>query len=170
LFKSRIFSTEVGMRPAEPCSVSVAATHQLLTNLFEYICVVVLSESRYRRVTGSIISEQDLQILEKCNQKNIDALVDIVGTDEDCNKAEYYENRAEIQLRAAGDLWANHILENARAYIMSFIYIFVTVTIGYPLLYGIAVAAGLDKTSRFMYLSKFLDEVDACCMQYECCL
>jgi hypothetical protein len=38
LLTSRIFSTEVGVRPAEPCSVSVVATHQLLTNIFEHIC------------------------------------------------------------------------------------------------------------------------------------
>jgi hypothetical protein len=38
---------------------------------------------------------------------------------------------------------------------MSFIYIFVTVTCGYPLLYGIASAAGLNSESRFVYLSKY---------------
>ena len=38
LLTSRIFSTEVGVRPAEPCSVSLVATHQLLTNIFEHIC------------------------------------------------------------------------------------------------------------------------------------
>jgi hypothetical protein len=38
LLTSRIFSTEVGVRPAEPCSVSVVATHQLLTNIFQHIC------------------------------------------------------------------------------------------------------------------------------------
>ena len=37
LFNSRVFSTEVGLRSAEPCSVTVAATHQLLTNLFQYL-------------------------------------------------------------------------------------------------------------------------------------
>ena len=39
--KSRIFSTEVGVRPAEPCSVSVIATHQLLTNIFQHICKLI---------------------------------------------------------------------------------------------------------------------------------
>ena len=32
-FKSFIFTTNVGMRPAEPCTISVAATHQLLTQI-----------------------------------------------------------------------------------------------------------------------------------------
>jgi hypothetical protein len=44
---------------------------------------------------------------------------------------------------------------------MSFIYIFVTVTCGYPLLYGIASAAGLDSESRFVYLSKYRTHANA---------
>jgi hypothetical protein len=109
MFKSRIFSTEVGMRPAEPCSVSLAATHQLLTNLFEYICVIVLSDTRYRRATGALISEQDLLILEKCNQSNIDALADIVGMSPGGVSMESIKDRAEVNLRVAGNLWAEHV-------------------------------------------------------------
>jgi hypothetical protein len=68
LFSSRIFSTEVGVRPAEPCSLSVVATHQLLTNLFEYIAALVLSDMRYSHAAAATISEQDLKILEsKCS-------------------------------------------------------------------------------------------------------
>ena len=33
---SSVFTTFAGVRPAEPCSVSVAATHQLLTQLLLY--------------------------------------------------------------------------------------------------------------------------------------
>lgn len=155
IFMSRIFSTEVGMRPAEPCSVSVVATHQLLTNLFEYICVVILSDHRFRRMTGAIITETDLHVLEKCNRENINALCDIIGV---TTLGEPYAGDkavTEVELRQAGNLWANHVLENVRAYIMTFIYIFVTVTVGYPLLYGISVAAGLDPASRWMYLGKY---------------
>ena len=153
IFNSRIFSTEVGMRPAEPCSVSVVATHQLLTNLFEYITVVILSDQRFRRATGSVISEQDLQVLEKCNMLNIHALTEIVGGrgfDDITERA----SGTERELRAAGDLWADHILENARAYIMTFIYIFVTVVSGFPLFHAIAYGAGLDSANNWMYLCK----------------
>ena len=154
IFNSRIFSTEVGMRPAEPCSVSVVATHQLLTNLFEYICVVILSDHRFRRMTGAVITETDLQVLEKCNRENIDALCEIIGVTTLAEPFAGEKAATESELRKAGDLWANHILENARAYIMTFVYIFVTVTIGYPLLYGISIAAGLDPASQWMYLGK----------------
>ena len=68
LLSSRIFSTGCGVRPAEPCSVSVVATHQLLTNIFEHICVSIISEPSFRHVSGAVITELDLQILERCNQ------------------------------------------------------------------------------------------------------
>ena len=35
--KSRIFSTNIGLRPAEPCTLSVAATQQLLTEILLYL-------------------------------------------------------------------------------------------------------------------------------------
>ena len=53
----------------------------------------------------------------------------------------------ESELRAAGDLWAEHVLENAKAYIMTFVYIFATVISGFPLFSAIAYGAGLDKSS-----------------------
>ena len=35
VFESRIFSTNIGVRPAEPCTLSVVATHHLLTLILE---------------------------------------------------------------------------------------------------------------------------------------
>jgi hypothetical protein len=157
LFNSRIFSTEVGMRPAEPCSVSVAATHQLLTNLFEYIGVLILSEKLYRSATAATISEHDLEVLEKCNRDNILALTEIVGANRLGCVLDSAKNIAEHELRRAGDIWAEHILEVTRAYIMTFAYIFTTVTTGYPLVYAIAYTAGLDSSSRWVYLVRSLD-------------
>mmetsp|Transcript_5059 Transcript_5059/g.10661 ORF Transcript_5059/g.10661 Transcript_5059/m.10661 type:complete len:1565 (-) Transcript_5059:323-5017(-) len=158
LLSSRIFSTEVGVRPAEPCSVSVVATHQLLTNIFEHICVTIISDPHFRHLSGAVITEHDLQILERCNQENLKALEEIVGVD--CQGYEIHERRGrtEKELRSAGDLWSEHILENAKAYIMSFIYIVGTVTAGYPLVTGIATAAGLNTDWAF-YITRFLDSL-----------
>ena len=69
LLSSRIFSTEVGVRPAEPCSVSVAATHQLLTNIYGHIAITIISDPAYSKAAGSVVRERDLQILERCNQE-----------------------------------------------------------------------------------------------------
>lgn len=110
---SRIFSTEVGVRPAEPCSISVAATHQLLTNIFEHIALTIISDPGFRAVTGAIITEQDLKTLERCNQDNIAALEKIVGAD---SKGRANPDAPTMKnLRAAGDLWSEHILEVSSA-------------------------------------------------------
>jgi hypothetical protein len=61
---------------------------------------------------------------------------------------------AEAELREAGDVWAEHVLENAKAYIMSFIYIAGTVTSGYAPVTAASRAAGLD-TDWVFYISKF---------------
>ncbi len=154
ILHQRIFSTDIGIRPAEPCSVSVAATHQLLTNLFEYICVVVLSDPRYRRATKAQINEQDIQILERCNQMNINALTEIVGY----NVFGYKLDRISpllSNLYELGNLWSDHILEQARAYIMCFLYIFVTVTWGWPLISAIGSASGAGDS--IAYFLRFLD-------------
>jgi hypothetical protein len=184
LLSSRIFSTEVGVRPAEPCSVSVVATHQLLTNIFGHICVTIISDPHFRRAAGSIIKERDLQILERCNQDGLKALEDIVGVDCKGNAIHEKRSNTERELRSAGDQWANHILENAKvstgfspdnvgdhgnavhshvfvinfqAYIMSFLYVVVTVTSGLPLISALAKVCGLTGSERAFYIIRFLD-------------
>mmetsp|Transcript_28261 Transcript_28261/g.41629 ORF Transcript_28261/g.41629 Transcript_28261/m.41629 type:complete len:893 (-) Transcript_28261:105-2783(-) len=157
LFHTRIFSTEVGMRPAEPCSVSVVGTHQLLTNLFEYICVVILSDHRFRRVTAACISEQDLLVLERCNRENIDALCELVSATDFGRPLEGDPTTTTTALRGVGALWADHVLENARAYLLTFLYIFGTVVSGYPLVWGIFLATGIDPSSNWAYLVRLLD-------------
>lgn len=154
IFGSRVFTTDIGVRPAEPCSLSVAATHQLLTQIFEYICLVVLSDQTYRDLTGAVITEPDLRVLERCNQDTILALERIVGRE---ISGKEHPTEAQRELKEAGDLWADHVLENARAYIMSFIYIVGTVTSGYPLITGIAIATGLPADSWGFYLTRFFD-------------
>ena len=114
LLSSRIFSTEVGVRPAEPCSVSVMATHQLLTNIFEHICVTIISDPHFSKASGAIVTERDLQVLERCNQENVNALEEIVGVDSKGNEIHEKRSNTEHELRSAGDLWADHILENAK--------------------------------------------------------
>ena len=157
VFNSRIFSTSVGMRSAEPCSISVVATHQLLTNILEFISIVVLSDDRYRKISGAVITERDLQILERCNRNNISALEDIVGANRESIPFDRSKDSKGKELRAAGDIWSEHILENVKAYIMSFIYIVVTVVTGYPIASGIAAGVGLSSESRLVYLLRFID-------------
>jgi hypothetical protein len=153
ILNHRIFSTNIGIRPAEPCSISVVATHQLLTSLLKYLSVVILSDNRFRRVTGATITALDIEVLETCDRLNIDALTDIVGVNAAGFKVDR-QSHVRKMLLEAGDLWAEHILENARAYVLSFIYVFVTVISSYPLMHAIANASGLGKESRWIYIGE----------------
>ena len=183
LLTSRIFSTEVGVRPAEPCSVSVIATHQLLTNIFQHICecdiqspilrccqtvvlnyfplppqgMTIICNPQFRGVSGSVITEQDLHTLERCNRDGLTSLERIVGVDRNGNPVQEVHKYTEEDLRAAGDIWSEHILENAKAYILTFIYIVGTVTSGYPLVSGLAKAFGLTGSEGTFYIIRFLD-------------
>lgn len=71
--------------------------------------------------------------LERCNQENIGALEKIVGFDSDGVEMIGEMKRTERELRDMGTIWAKHVLEQAKAYIWCFIYVFLTVTTGWPL-------------------------------------
>lgn len=152
ILSSRIFTTGLGLRPAEPCSVSVAATHQLLTHIFMHICISLLSDHRLREVCGATITEADLQILARCNEDFLTALESIVGTTIEGRKVVGC-GELELKLRKIGDVWSEHILENVKAYVLLFVYIVVTVTSGYPLISGIATSCGLQSEWAF-YVGK----------------
>ena len=158
---TRIFSTTVGLRPAEPASVTVAATQQLLTNLFMHICVIMIEDPLYRRATGATITEEDLRILEKCNNENIEALSEIVGRDAYGypRRKDGKPTRTESELRGIGNLWAEHVLENAKAYIMTIIYVLATVVSGWPVASALARAGGLPSDHELKYLVSFIDAV-----------
>ena len=109
-------------------------------------------------MSGAIITETDLRTLERLNQMNIGALEEITGHDKHGLRLPKEFLGQEKALRNIGDRFAEHVLEGAKAYIMSFFYIVITVTFGYPLVTGIATAAGLD-TDRAFYVTRFIDSL-----------
>ena len=166
MFDSRVFSTMVGVRPAEPCSLSVAATQQVLTLMLQYACQLVVASPELRSVAGCVYSDQDLREMERCNVETIAALTEICGVDsvgkiaaESCASLDdgvkpsaggfvggRGRSETERALRRAGEAWAQHVLEAPRAWIICFAYIVITVTSGYPLISGVGVAAGVEAT------------------------
>lgn len=142
IFSSRIFTTDVGVRSAEPCSVSVAAIHQLLTQILMHVSTALLGDSDLRSFCGAFITESDLTILERCNQDSITALECIVGSYANGARA-VPGTQTESDLREAGDIWSEHVLEIPKASIITFIYVVGTVFAGYPLVSGVATAIGL---------------------------
>lgn len=156
-FDSRIFSTDVGVRPAEPCTISVVATQQLLTLIFEHICLVILSDKHFRHATAALIKESDLAELERCNLANVRAMEELVGYDVEGVKLDVAgAGKKSAELRAAGAFWSLHVLEGVYAWIMSAFYVFITVTAGYPLVTGVATLAGVTAVWAG-YITRFLD-------------
>ena len=136
LMKQRIFSTDIGMHPAEACSISPVATHQLLTQLLIY-----LMDSAEHRGTkedphagmhrmGATFLKDDVAQLEACNQNTIGSLEQIVGVDRDG----ITKNKSALscELRAKGSHWANHVLEAPRTWVLCAVYILGTVIFGCP--------------------------------------
>jgi hypothetical protein len=152
ILSSRIFSTDVGVRPAEPCSVSVAALQQLLTQLLMHVSISLLGESELRTFCGAVVTQSDLMVLERLNQESVNALECIVGSDRNGDR-HTTGTKTEQELRRSGDVWSEHVLENPKAYIITFLYVVGTVVAGYPLITGVATAAGLTDGWAF-YLCK----------------
>ncbi|CAE7706632.1 unnamed protein product [Symbiodinium pilosum] len=149
--QGRVFSTEIGLRPAEPCSLSVVATHQMLTQILIYVASKIVSDRKLSMAAGSKIKRMDLAELEKNNRLNIRALRSIVGREEDHHIAR--------ELRAQGRQWAQHVLEVPRAWMLSALYIFITVVYGSAPMTSCTQASmrGFSLEKELIYLAKILD-------------
>ncbi|CAK9023116.1 unnamed protein product [Durusdinium trenchii] len=148
---SHVFSTNISLRPAEPCSVSVAATQQLLTQILMYLAFRILSDD-VKDSAGPVITRTDLAELEHVNRTNIEALQEIVGYHKSMSKT-------ERELRRRGRAWAQHVLETPRAWILCAAYVAVTVTCGIPPITAITTQAGLYEKvpQELLYVARALD-------------
>jgi hypothetical protein len=131
--KCPVFSTEVGIRPAEPCTVSVAATHQILTQILLYLMRKVQLDG-LEEASGGKYTVEDYKQLEDLNHNNIAALEEIVGYTRHNKKL---PTKTEKALRSKGNYWALHVLETPMSWIMCATYIVCTVISGYALAGGI---------------------------------
>ncbi|KAK3287859.1 hypothetical protein CYMTET_4650 [Cymbomonas tetramitiformis] len=163
-FRSNIFSTGCGFRPAEPCSISLAATHQLLTQILlyilHYLSVVATPEQQDR---AGVFPMSEVRQLEGLNIACIEALEDIVGFDRDRKYVGSKTPDAACHaLRQQGALWARHVLEVPRVWILSAVYIVVTVVLGVPPATMISCAVlGVRPMDRPVYVSLVANTVDA---------
>ena len=142
---SYVFTTFCGCRPAEPCSLTVAATHQLLTQVLLYLMYAVrYYEPDLPKICGSSFKAEEVCELEALNLNTLDNLQRLGRANDPTRK----------ELLKQGDLWAQHILEGPIAWILSATYIAITVTIGYTplsaivltIIYGITGTWGFGDT------------------------
>jgi hypothetical protein len=134
-FRSYIFTTFAGIRPAEPCTVSVAATHQLLTQILLHLMQHVhrhvspgmwAEASQHECTCGSTFAPSEVAELAQLNASNIRALSDIVGIQEEAGEP-ICETATSAALRAQGRKWAQHVLEGPISWMLCAAYIAVTV-------------------------------------------
>jgi len=155
-FRSRIFTTDVGMLPAEPCTLSVAATHHLLTLLLQYTMDSLQNSQEVLGELGGTFTTKDSRTLTR----NISHLMENLETITASHTAAGFRpHGTNAELRKIGRRFAQHVLEAPKAWILCAVYIIATVTCGYPLVGGIAGAAGYD-SDRFWwlrYVTGFLD-------------
>eukprot|EP00963_Diacronema_lutheri_P013531 scaffold2639_cov361-Pavlova_lutheri.AAC.3 len=155
LFHANVFSTELGLRTAEPCSITVAATHHLLTQVLIYL-MEYFEIKKTKEGLGSNYTAQDMAELQKNNDMCLSNLEEVIGDDLAYRNT---KTGTSVALRGIGRKWAWHILELPVAWILSAAYIIGTVTAGYPLIYGICVAAGMSETSSWTPLPLFFDSL-----------
>ena len=70
-FDSYVFTTHVGCRPAEPCTLSVVATHQILTQLLLYVMYYIRHfdvDDSYATTAGSNYVREEVQELARLQQ------------------------------------------------------------------------------------------------------
>ena len=162
-FDSRIFVTDIGVRPAEPCTLSVVATHQLLTQIFTHLCHRVSQSAELRKVAGTsvYVNKATLEELERCNRDAIGALELVVGVDrEGIPLAKGADRATHDALVARGVAWAQHVLEGPRVWALGALYVVLTVTLGAPLVTwattrGAGGASALDGWP--IYACRFVD-------------
>lgn len=159
---SRCFSTLTGFRVAEPCSISVAATHQLLTHVLLSL-MRSLGGSRPDLFPRARPVAAELATL--CGASHLEALREIVGDGEQA------DTPTGARLRREGRRWADHVLEGPLSWILSAIYILVTVVVGFtplsaalaaarPLFPSAAGAAGTAEPASFVALGYVVGVLD----------
>mmetsp|Transcript_44819 Transcript_44819/g.112412 ORF Transcript_44819/g.112412 Transcript_44819/m.112412 type:complete len:1579 (+) Transcript_44819:96-4832(+) len=147
-FRYTCFTTDVGMRPAEACTVTLVGMHQMLTEILMHLMKKVqLDDLEY--ASGGAYLPDDIMQLQDTNERNVGALEEIVGNTSD---GKVMESRTNEELKELGRYWALHILETPISWIMIMIYIVGTVTAGYSpvasVYRAIAEANGLDHSTE----------------------
>jgi len=118
---SFVFTTFCGCRPAEPVSLTAVATHQLLTQVLFYLMYAIRYHvPQHPTLGGSTYAIQEVQELEGLNIDSVEVIEALTRGDGHCRR----------ELLKQGRYWAKHILEGPIVWILSMLYIAVTVTYG----------------------------------------
>ncbi|KAJ8605188.1 hypothetical protein CTAYLR_000400 [Chrysophaeum taylorii] len=165
---NRLFSTDAGIRLAEPASLTTVAIHVLLTEIL-YALAVDLS-ARGATIDECVLISTDLRDLRTLHDESIDNNVPAL-----CRPTPSEQNYDDIEdprsLRGGdrthpydeavslGRRWGNHVIEPFVTFLLAVAYVLATVTAGTPALGAIIRAVAhkdLDRP-RVRYTVAFLD-------------
>lgn len=132
---SRIFVNGSGRRTAEPCTATVAAAGQTLTELLFYLARQMRSNFPHSRPFGMSLTEESLMILAMMKNDFINKnVLQIVGT---TARGESIKSKVNKQLIQSGRQWGNHITETPLAWAIHALYILISVGWAIPFGYTI---------------------------------
>ena len=119
-----VFSTHAGFRPAEACSLSVAAMHHLLSHVLIF-ALGFLSHFEHGEPSVSICASgydfEEVRELAALARLQADALRGIIG------HKKLGDTPTSAALRKQGGRWAQHVLEGPLAWLSSVAYIALTI-------------------------------------------
>lgn len=142
-FSRRIFVNDSGRRLVEPATVSVAATHQTLTELLFYLTYQMHLSFANGRPLGMNLSLEDLLRLEGINSEFLHQSVpELMGVS---TTGEIQKTRLHRQLIQGGRKWALHIIETPLAWAIQALYVLITVGWAIPFDHTIPLAQTLFK-------------------------
>ncbi len=131
----RIFINGCGRRTAEPATVSVAATHQTLTELLFYLSKNLQSAFPNGQPLGLSCSPESLLVLERMKDEFLSYTVpEITGMS---HKGTRHPSRLHRRLIERGRQWALHITEAPLAWGIHALYVLITVGWAIPFGYSI---------------------------------
>ncbi len=160
-FSRRLFTNESGRRLVEPATVTVAATHQTLTELLFYLTRQMQVAFPGQSPLGMTLSPESLLVLQDMeNEFFMESVVDIVGV---TVEGKVTSRRLHRQIVEYGRYWALHITEVPLAWGIQALYILVTVAWSIPFGYTVPLAQTLTGAmlmgfhlSSTNFLSRFL--------------
>jgi len=137
-FHGNLFSTKVGIRPAEPSTVASVAMHHTLSHLL-HVCMKSHVEVWQLQPGNRQLRPEEASDFQKILLALKGSAQHLCGTTASGHEL---ETTARAQLLQMGDHWASHLTEGYWATFWVAIYIYASVSAGMPLISTVWAATG----------------------------
>lgn len=134
-FSRRLFTNGSGRRVAEPATISVAATHQTLTELLFYLTRQLQIAFPHQQPLGLSLCPDSLAgLVDIDNQFLLQTAADMLGMNHPHGS---HSSRLRRQIVEAGQRWGLHIIESPLAWGIHALYI--AITVGWATVFGYSI-------------------------------